>query len=253
MFWRRGACVVLFVSGFVIPVAHATTACAAGAHHAALIIDTGDRVVRRCVAFDEESISGQQMLDRADVDVVYSNKYSEAFICSILGVGNDQAHCPNSDANSNWVYWQAAAGSNVYLRPNQGASRTKVHDGDVEGWHWQTGLPPYTPASEICPAAPTTTAATGGTAAPRNSTSTTGVGVTSRITRPDTDTSVGETTQVPATTESTTTSTTAARQLALPVDDGGGGSPWALVAVGGLIVGLGIGAWQINRRRAAGG
>jgi hypothetical protein len=254
MFRRLFAVVAAAAASVVVPVAHAPVACAAGAHHAALIIDTGDRVVRRCVAFDEDSLTGEEVLDRADVDAVYSNKYSEAFVCSLLGVGNDQAHCPNSDPNKNWVYWQARSGSSVYTRPSQGASNTTVRDGDVEAWHWTTGVPPYSSVNDVCPIAtspttPTTTGAPPGDVSPPTATTT-----TRRVPAAATTTSADAPTSTSSTeVTSSSTSTTASDQVALPVNDTKSGSPLGFTIIGALIAGMGIAAWRISKARAARG
>lgn len=252
MFVRRFAAAVTVASAaFIAPVAHAPSACAASAHHAALIIDTGSQVVRKCVGFDEDSITGKDMLDRADVNVVYSDKYSEAFVCSMLGVGNDQAHCPNNDANQNWSYYEAKSGDAGFPSSysNVGASRTTVRDGDVEGWTWgRQSPPPYSPASAVCPAAapaPTTTA-------PAPAVTTT-AGRSGFAAVRSGGTSNGPSTTSPDTTSTTTTTTTASRRLAIHQTNDKSGSPLALAAIGAIVVGLGAASFVISRRRAAGG
>jgi len=262
MLLRRLAVALAVAGAIAVPAAHAPSACAASAHHAALIIDTGDQVVRRCVGFDEDSITGKDVLDRANVDPVYSDKYSDAFICSLLGVGNDQAHCPNSDPAKNWVYWEAKSGDPTFTKPGQAASRTDVHDGDVEGWTWANATPPpYSSTASVCPAStpppppppppaasPPPPPASGTTVVPSSGAAKSGGTNTSSTTPGDTTSSTAA--------DSTTSTPTTSGSLALREsrDDGGkGGSPWALAAVGVIVAGLGTASVVISRRRRVGG
>ncbi len=211
-------------------------------------------MVRRCVGFSEDSISGKDVLDRAGVDPVYRDYYGEAFVCSLLGVGNSLDRCPNSDASKNWSYWQAPAGTSSFSLSTRGVSTTTIHDGDVEGWKWASSAPPpYVPASDVCP--PTATTAV--TRAPTSATTTTAsprAGVTSRNPTSGTVTSTSTIEAPTTTTPAPDSSTTGPGTLALPVKDkSGAGSPAGLIAVGALIAGIGVVVWRINRRRPPGG
>jgi hypothetical protein len=251
LIWRRLLLALLFSVGLVAPVARMPAACAASPHHAALIVDTGDRVERRCVAFPEDAISGKDVLDRAAVGVVYREYSYGAAVCSILGVGNSADDCLGERSGNFWTYYRAAKGSVTFTPSSQGVSTSEVKDGDVDGWHWKTGVPPYAPVSDVCAEAASTaptaaTAATTAVATTATPVSTRRVGGVSSITPEPTDTS---TTAAATTSTGPTTSTTARPQLALPVKNEKGGSPWGLAALGALLAGIGVATWRINRRR----
>ncbi len=256
MRWRRGALAFLFVAGLVAPVAHASPACADAPNQTALIIDTGSTVERRCVAFSEAAISGKDLLDRAAVGAVYKEYAYGAAVCSLLGVGNTADDCLGERSGSHWSYFRAKKAASMFTLASQGVSTTEVKDGDVEGWRWKTGVPPYSPADTVCAATASTTLVDATIVPPSPSPNpTNGVGVRPPNRQPDTDTS-GTANEASTTASSMTvdlTSTTTARQLALPVDDDDGGSPVGVAAVGALIVGFGGAAWWVSRRRAAGG
>jgi hypothetical protein len=268
MLWRRGALALMCIAGLGAPVLHgAGPACAATPHHAALVIDTGSQVVRRCVGFSEDSITGKDVLDRAGVDPVYVDYSGQVFVCSLLGVGNARDQCPNSEPADNWVYFHAAAGSNTFTKAPRGASDTTVHDGDVEGWHWRPGTPPYSSVTEVCPPdAPATTAATqpsqpaGGAAtspapSPSSGAGTTTArapaGATATTTMPSD--AAGTTTTTSVADGAAITSTTGRQQRLALRESGKGGSPIGLAVVGVMIAGMGVASWRISRRRAAGG
>jgi hypothetical protein len=264
MLWRRVAVLLAFAGGIAVPVAHAPAACAATKHQATLVIDTGDGVTRRCVGFDEDSISGKDVLDRAGVGVEYSNKYSEAFVCRILGVGNDQAHCPNQNPGQNWVYWEAKSGSSTYSMPSLGPSSTTVRDGDVEGWVWANAVPPpyqqcdppaTAPSSPPPPPPPPPsglTPAPGGATATTRDTVPTGPGPAIHNATTTSLADASSTSTASTDTPGTSTSTTATDSIALRRSDDKGGSPWALAVVGALVVGLGAASAVISRRRRVG-
>ena len=255
MFWRRGAAALAVLFGVVTPVlANADIACAASTHHAALIVDIGNGVERRCVGFDATTISGKDVLDRANVGVVYKEYSYGPAVCSILGVGQPSSNCLGENGGGHWSYYRAAKGTSVFAVSSFGVSSTEVHDGDVEGWHWQTGVPPYSPASDVC-ASPAPTPTSPPPPPPAAPTPAQPVPTTARVgaiggsTTISTDTSTLETTSTSSTVPATTSTTT---RLVLPVGgDSEGGSPWALAGVGALLVGFGVAAWRISRGRAA--
>ena len=142
-------------------------------HRAAVIVDTGTTVKRVCVRFTEDSISGKDALDRANVDAVY-HSYGGTLgsaVCSLCGVGRSAADCLGGGGSPNhWVYWRGVGGATAYTWSPFGVSSTRVRDGDVEGWHWGAGgPPPFADVAEVCgtEALPTSTAAPPVTRAPR--------------------------------------------------------------------------------------
>jgi hypothetical protein len=262
VFWRRVAPLTLFVAAFVAPqVAHVPAACADAPHHAALVIDTGDHVERRCVGFNEDTITGKDVLDRAGVSAVYKEYSYGNAVCSLLGVGNSADDCLGERGGSHWIYYRAVAGAGAFTYSNQGIDDTKIHDGDVQGWKWKSGTPPYSSEADICgstattlpPATTVEPGPTGGgepTPAPGRA-PTLSAATTAAVPTVVDPTSTSSTIADEA--GSSTTSTTAAGDVALGVKEQKGGSLTALAGVGVLLAGIGIATWRISRRRAAGG
>lgn len=124
-----------------------------------------DKVITRCVEFDEAEISGYEVLIRAGLDVVanYDSGVGMA-ICALDGLG-----CPASDCFCEckgspcryWIYYHLSNGQWVYS--SLGAGAYNVRDGDVEGWVWgvstqQGGAqPPAISFDQICTPAATDT------------------------------------------------------------------------------------------------
>lgn len=121
-------------------------------HAAGLVIDTGERVVTAYVEFPEETITGEELLRRADVDAVFSDYGSMGTaVCSILGVGSPQDDCFR-EAEENGLYWNySRAEDGAWQRSSRGVSSTTVEHGDVDGWAWgqQGSQPPYHSFEEI--------------------------------------------------------------------------------------------------------
>ena len=130
-----------------------TVAVAQTMNHAAVVVDTGDGVVRKmCLAFPEAEISGIEALRRVDTR---PNRF-ETFgargvaVCMLCGVG-----CPDGDCFCDperfWAYHRAGPGESGYDFSATGAGSTKVRNGDVEAWRWGGGEPPpKTTVSEVC-------------------------------------------------------------------------------------------------------
>ena len=131
------------------PVTPAAQASAEPRNRAAVIVDTGQEVKRVCVRFDEESLSGTEILRRAGVDPVFATYGSmgEA-VCSLCGVGcpGDDCFC---DRSRYWAYSRAEDGRTRFTTSPVGSSSTRVGDGDVEGWRWGTGAPPPFASVEV--------------------------------------------------------------------------------------------------------
>jgi hypothetical protein len=132
-----------------------TSAAAAGCDsHALVVVDTGDTgngVHHDLICFSG-TITGIEALQLAG-----SNPETISYgglglaVCKLFGVGDasDTAHCPGG-----WVYFRAARGSAGWSGSGLGASNTQVHDGDVEGWKYGGGQPPFVPFCSIATCAP---------------------------------------------------------------------------------------------------
>lgn len=122
-------------------------------HAAGLVVDTGERVKRICVRFDEPSISGEQLLRRADVDAVFADYGSMgSAVCALCGTGcpSEDCFCETNDSGRYWNFSRASDGR--WQRSSRGPSETTVEDGDVHGWAWGTegAEPSYVPFKAIC-------------------------------------------------------------------------------------------------------
>ncbi len=129
-----------------------------GEHHAGLVVAFGDgQVITRCVGFDEPTISGYELLQRAGLTLDVAVSGPGAAICSIEGKG-----CPASDCFCHfppdyWSYWHLEGGNWRYS--NVGASGYAVGEGAVDGWIWGDASvpPPVIPFTAICAPPPTAT------------------------------------------------------------------------------------------------
>jgi hypothetical protein len=158
----------------------ASPCAAAGSHSAALVVEHADgSTVTRCVAFDTDAISGEQLLTLSGIG--WSSQSFGDFgdaACALDGEPARYAECPGKDRY--WAVFVAQAGGSWQLA-NVGISALALHDGDAEGFRYvpASGVPaaPPSPAG-VCAAPPTTgiagaTASAGATAGatPRNETS----------------------------------------------------------------------------------
>ena len=136
-----------------------TPAEADGPNRAGLIIDYGDgNVATFCVEFDEESISGMEVLERAGRELVLG--FGGVTVCAIDGVGclgSDDCWCECGNPSQGctyWMYWHLKGGEWRYSEA--GAAGYPVYDGDVEGWVWGSGSteggvqPPVYTIEQIC-------------------------------------------------------------------------------------------------------
>ena len=118
-----------------------TLAEADGPNRAGLIIDYGDgNVATLCVEFDEGSISGMEVLERAGRELVLG--FGGVTVCAIDGVGcpSDKCWCECDNPSQGctyWMYYHLKDGEWRYSEA--GAAGYPVYDGDVEGWVWGSG------------------------------------------------------------------------------------------------------------------
>jgi len=138
---------------------------------AGLVIDYGDgRVETYCIAFQGDHITGQELLERAGLDV---NQFS-GMVCAIGGVGCRpqgnfaSCHCQCEDLSdcTYWAYFvQRNDGGWVYS--SLGFLSQVARNGDLHGWRWGKGTsgsapkPPALTFADVCgqPASSPTAAA----------------------------------------------------------------------------------------------
>jgi hypothetical protein len=131
-------------------------ACAAGGDSAALVVDTGGRTTRYCVAMDEARLDGIELIEQAaqQYGLDYRLGYGGAAVCRLDHVGIEGGEC-FTDSDEFWGYWRGTGGG--WSWSSTGAASTVVEPGDVEGWSWGTGrdgsthpAPPATSYSSAC-------------------------------------------------------------------------------------------------------
>jgi hypothetical protein len=147
-------------------------ACAAGGPHAALVVSTGSKVYRYCVALDALSVSGLHVIELAHDQHGLTYRSDGAALCMLAGVGPEQGTCFGGYPNF-WGYWRGD-GSGGWSWAGEGAASTVVRSGAVEGWAWGSGddgathpRPPGTTLTSVC-ATPSTNPTPTPAASPRS-------------------------------------------------------------------------------------
>ena len=136
-----------------------TRADAAGLHRAGVVVDPGDGSGPHtaCVWFEEESISGLELLARSSFDAgVRAFGGLGGAVCSIDGAGcSTDSACLSCGGAQYWAYATAGRGDTSFTQAPAGAGSRTVTDGGVDGWRWGSGDPPaFLPIDRICPATP---------------------------------------------------------------------------------------------------
>ncbi len=112
-----------------------------------------------CVFFDEEEISGYELLVRSGFDFEDENFGYGHAICKIGPDGCDTSQGQDCfcDKSKSWNYLTRNKGDPTWDLSPVGADSRDVRDGDLDGWSWgPNGSPPKPPAmpfSDVCPAA----------------------------------------------------------------------------------------------------
>ena len=165
MIFRRQSLLLLLLVGILVPLGKAPAA-PPGAHHAGVVVRGADgQVHKACVSFDEPSISGLTLLERAGLDVNVQVSSGGATVCSIAGQGchfPSQAcfcQCQGGGPCRYWSYWHLVGG--VWQYAAIGAASYQVPPGGVDGWTWAGSSggddrPPVVSFDNICPLPDTT-------------------------------------------------------------------------------------------------
>ncbi len=148
---------------------------AADVHSAAIVITFGDGKPTRkiCVLFNEDSISGLDLLQRSGLSLVLGSTGGVG-VCAIDETGStDSADCfkfCKSNPCQYWAYFQWK--NNAWQLSPVGSALRVIHDGDTDGWSWGpgNGAAPEGPGS-VCPL-PTTTPTRTATSQPPTATPT---------------------------------------------------------------------------------
>ncbi len=162
-----------FVARVGIALAAVLVAGTTGAAHAAVstqatstavvIVDTGSGTHQSVIHFDG-AVSGLAALQLAGANpvTIAFGSLGQA-VCQLYGVGDAPvpSQCPGG-----WTYFRAVGGAGGWTQSGAGASNTLVRDGDVEGWKYGGGQPPFASFCAVAGCAPPPTAPPPATAAP---------------------------------------------------------------------------------------
>lgn len=131
-----------------------------GGNRAALLVRDGDgNVTSKCVSFAEESISGEELLNRSGLSVTTKDWGVGKTLCSINGYGcpppkDCWCRCQGATCEY-WAYYHWIG--NAWKFSNVGISNYQVKDGALEGLAWGAGtygssgaIPPTTNFDAIC-------------------------------------------------------------------------------------------------------
>ena len=126
----------------------------AALHHAALVVEhSSGRVITRCVGFVEDQISGLQLIQRSGVE--YQAQTFGSMGSAICQLDNEPSPVP-SDCFGSGPYWQYSRRQAAGWQPSAvGASSSRVHDGDMDGWRYAAGsgqAPPNIAFAGVCSA-----------------------------------------------------------------------------------------------------
>lgn len=114
--------------------------------------------ISKCVAFEDEDISGLELLERSGLTTQIRAEGMGSLVCSINETGcpaNDCfCQCKGGGECVYWSYWQESAEGWQYAR--LGAGSYRVTAGEMDGWSWGPGsltdaiAPPEITFEEIC-------------------------------------------------------------------------------------------------------
>lgn len=151
-------CAVIFLVGALVG---AGPTAGQEAHRAGLVVSFADgRTERRCVEFEEEEITGVELLRRSGLAAVFTanGPYGEG-VCSIDGTGcTNPGNCFCQCQGTGCAFWAyfALRDEGGWRFAQTGPSQRRLEDGDVDGWIWGSGRvpPPDVSFGEICPLLP---------------------------------------------------------------------------------------------------
>ena len=234
-------------------------------NHADLVIAFPDgRVETRCVQFEEEEISGAELLRRSGLSIVFSSSggFGEG-VCRIDDTGcSDPGSCFCQCSGGDCAYWvYFGLTEDEWRFQNIGPSQRMIGDGDTDAWVWGAGggPPPVAELTAACRDGAVTALATP-TMIPDAAMPTTAAQPTVPPTRAPLD-------DRPVVTRVDPTATEPSQVVGEPVDaefedaveteaaqaveDDGGGAPVRLIAFGAVAAALVVVAAGLAIRRRA--
>jgi hypothetical protein len=156
----RVAAVVALCLGVALAASSAEHVRADDPNQVGLVVVHGDTTIKKCVEFDEDEITGYEVVERSGLDFVPMVGSIGVAICRLDDSGCDYpdedcfCKCQGSPCKY-WSYWHLDDDEWEYAA--FGAGSHNVSDGDVEGWAWGEGTfgesgtePPEVSFDEIC-------------------------------------------------------------------------------------------------------
>jgi hypothetical protein len=137
----------------------AETASSQAPNRAAVVVRLADdRVETQCVSFEEDDLSGYELLQRAGLSLETRFEGGGGIMCRIEEIGCPSSdcfcECPGGDDCVYWSYWHL--GDTSWQYAGLGATSYRVGNGDVDGWSWGPGNlsnavePPLVTFEEAC-------------------------------------------------------------------------------------------------------
>ncbi len=128
-------------------------------HHAGLVIVFPEgRIETRCVEFNEDSISGTQLLQESGLTIVFSSFGGGlgAGVCRIDDVGcSDPGNCFCRCQGASCAFWSYfKLDGSTWRYENVGPATRRLHDGDTDAWVWGSGHAGPGEARAPCPPTP---------------------------------------------------------------------------------------------------
>lgn len=160
---RRAPCAVRWAwalaAGLLVVMAlgiadSAAAQTSAGVHRAGLVVQPGDgEAITYCVAFDEESITGMDLLQQSGLPLIVDPSHAlGAIVCSIDGQGcafpGEACFCECQGTPCYyWNYYYLTEGAWQY--GHLGAATRTLTDGDVDAWVWGDTRSSYSKLPDI--------------------------------------------------------------------------------------------------------
>ncbi len=117
---------------------------------AGVVIDEDGQVRTYCVAFEGESISGDDLLTAAGISYEDLGTGAGSVLCALDGVGcfnassYDTCWCEFDDGGVYWAFFTREHGSG-WVYSARAFDRVDASDGDLHGWKWGEGGPSSAP------------------------------------------------------------------------------------------------------------
>ncbi len=123
-----------------------------GEHRTGLVVDDGEEVRTVCLRFEEETITGEDLLERSglELELAYFGTLGAA-VCAIGDVGcqAEDCHCEPSY----WSYWvHEPEAEDGWVSSSVGATAREIRDGDLDARVWGDGRrrPPAIDLDTVC-------------------------------------------------------------------------------------------------------